>query len=49
MTTHDHAAPEFWIDVGGTFTDCFVRFADGRDQGKLRRWIERHSDCRRTA
>src|SRR5664279_5014426 len=30
MTTHDHAAPEFWIDVGGTFTDCFVRFADGR-------------------
>jgi len=20
---------EFWIDVGGTFTDCFARFADG--------------------
>lgn len=30
MTMHDHAAPEFWIDVGGTFTDCFVRFANGR-------------------
>src|SRR5947207_14554992 len=25
-----HAAtPEFWIDVGGTFTDCFLRLPDG--------------------
>jgi len=22
--------PEFWIDVGGTFTDCFARLPDGR-------------------
>ena len=29
MTTQQHAAPEFWIDVGGTFTDCFVRRPDG--------------------
>lgn len=21
--------PQFWIDVGGTFTDCFLRLADG--------------------
>jgi len=24
------ASPEFWIDVGGTFTDCFCRTPDGR-------------------
>src|SRR5437016_2393944 len=23
------ASPEFWIDVGGTFTDCFLRTPDG--------------------
>src|SRR5262245_15610104 len=23
------ATPEFWIDVGGTFTDCFLRLPDG--------------------
>ncbi len=26
----DAERPEFSIDVGGTFTDCLVRFADGR-------------------
>jgi 5-oxoprolinase (ATP-hydrolysing) len=25
----DSRLPEFWIDVGGTFTDCFLRRADG--------------------
>ncbi|MBX9790386.1 MAG: hydantoinase B/oxoprolinase family protein [Pirellulales bacterium] len=36
MTTQHLAAPEFWIDVGGTFTDCFVRRSDGTtDRHKL--------------
>ena len=25
-----HSPPQFWIDVGGTFTDCFLRTSDGR-------------------
>ncbi len=30
------AEPTFWIDVGGTFTDCLVRWPDGRlDRHKL--------------
>jgi len=31
MQNHDNASrkPEFWIDVGGTFTDCFMKRADG--------------------
>lgn len=31
MTGEDHhsAGWEFWIDVGGTFTDCFARLPDG--------------------
>ncbi|HJT32756.1 MAG TPA: hydantoinase B/oxoprolinase family protein [Pirellulales bacterium] len=24
-----HADPEFWVDVGGTFSDCFAKFPDG--------------------
>ncbi|MGD9646983.1 MAG: hydantoinase B/oxoprolinase family protein [Pirellulales bacterium] len=27
--SQEASAAEFWIDVGGTFTDCFVRLADG--------------------
>lgn len=33
-SSNTKAAIEFWIDVGGTFTDCFLRRADGT--------IERH-------
>jgi 5-oxoprolinase (ATP-hydrolysing) len=29
QTPPDHDEWEFWIDVGGTFTDCFARWGDG--------------------
>ncbi|MHC4778118.1 MAG: hydantoinase/oxoprolinase N-terminal domain-containing protein, partial [Planctomycetota bacterium] len=30
MGNHDKQPREFWIDVGGTFTDCIARFPGGR-------------------